>query len=315
MSNVYTCKKCNAPLDITPESIVAICNYCGYPNIISGIISPEDVYIVPSQSRAKIINEFNRLIREDFDLKKIAPYIQIYGIHAFYAPVWTGRVPVRGQISYYKIIREKKKTRRKYYVENINLIENVSLPARRQPMKFGINEAIEHFKITNPKIMRLMDLDRFAWDNIKLEILNTEFDRSEAYRRIKEEALDIIRAKYRSKSDGIDAFICQSYEPLDLKLILLPVWWIYYKYKNSIYYIVFSGWDLKPIIRTEPLTTLRRAVYLLGSIVLLIATPLSILLISSMEEVSLSTLVIPLLLLAGSYYMTNLSLRSIRVER
>lgn len=315
MSNVYTCEKCGAPLDITPESIAAVCSYCGYPNIISGIISPEDIYIVPSRSRAQVINKFNNIIREDFDLRKIAPYIQVLGIHSFYAPVWIGKVPVRGRISYYKIKRDNKRTVKRYYVENINTIEIVSLPARRQPMRFGITEAIEHFKKTNPTFKRLMDLDRYSWESIKLEILNTEFDKSEAYRRIKEEALDIIRNRYRAKNDGIDAFVCFSGEPTELKLVLLPIWWIYYKYKNSIYYIVLSGWDLNPIIRTEPLTTLHRLTYVLGSIALLVATPLSIIFIMSMEKISLGSLVIPLLLLAGSYYMTNLSLKSIRVEK
>lgn len=315
MNEIFSCKKCNAPINVTPESIVTVCPYCGYPNIISGIISPEDVYIIPSHNKAKIIDRFNMLIRTDFDLRKLAPYIQVYDIRAFYAPVWMGDIRVNGMVSYYKIVRENKTTRRKYYTSNVDRTLTVFLPARRQPMKFGIDEAINRFKSTSPNIVRLVDIDRYQWENMKLEILNTEFDKSEAYRRIKEESLDIVREEYKRRSDGIDAFLCKSGEPTNLKLVLLPIWWIYYKYKDSIYYIVFSGWDLYPIIRTEPVTTFRRLIYLIGSLFFLLATPISIIIVSSAEEKSLGSYVIPLLLMAGSCYMTSLALRSVRIEK
>ncbi|MDK2383629.1 MAG: hypothetical protein QI199_02315, partial [Candidatus Korarchaeota archaeon] len=46
----YRCERCSAPLEVSPETIVAICPYCGYPNHISGTLSVKDVWIVPSLS-------------------------------------------------------------------------------------------------------------------------------------------------------------------------------------------------------------------------------------------------------------------------
>jgi len=48
-------------------------------------------------------------------------------------------------------------------------------------------------------------------------------------------------------------------------ITLLPVWVLTYEYKNSIYKITFSGWDLKPLVIEEPITTATRIAYHVAS--------------------------------------------------
>lgn len=49
----FRCERCGAPLEVSPETIIAVCPYCGYPNHISGNIKTENIYIVPSLDKER----------------------------------------------------------------------------------------------------------------------------------------------------------------------------------------------------------------------------------------------------------------------
>ena len=49
-------------------------------------------------------------------------------------------------------------------------------------------------------------------------------------------------------------------------LLLLPIWTVYYKVENSIFHVVFAGWDGKDVAATEPMPIWRRAQYLTGTV-------------------------------------------------
>lgn len=84
----FKCERCGAPLEVSPETIIAVCPYCGYPNHISGNIKTENIYIVPpSLDKNTIAQSFWKRVEKDFDLRRIKDDIQIVGIEGgHYAP-------------------------------------------------------------------------------------------------------------------------------------------------------------------------------------------------------------------------------------
>ncbi len=265
----FRCERCGAPLDVSPETIIAICPYCGYPNHISGTIDVGDIWIIPSKTQAEILRAFQDRVRRDIDMRMIAKDLEIFDVEGYYAPYWVGRIPVKGYVEYYRWETETrgKQTvrRKKHYRGHFDKTLVVPLSARRQVAEFGVKEAVKHFLSTEPKARRLADLSREEWEKIKITILNTELDRSEAEKIVREDACDHMRNYYASTADGIEFFNCDSGEPEQLRLILLPLWTVYYKYKNAVYRVVFTGWDARDVAATEPVTLIRKAAYLAGA--------------------------------------------------
>ncbi|WP_366939850.1 hypothetical protein [Thermococcus sp.] len=276
----YKCERCGAPLEVTPETIVAVCPYCGFPNHITGNLRTEDMFIVPSMNKNQIAEAFWRTVERDFDLRRIKDSIQIVEIEGHYAPYWVGDVHVEGDVEYTVLEEEchtytdsegKTETRchtvERHYHDHVDETLHLIGPARRQVASFGVDDIIKHYSRTNPEEKRLLDLDEGQWERLKLEILNTEMDEEQAKLMMREDAIDVIRNRYSAKADRIDLFDVKAGEPNYTRLVLLPMWTVYYKFENSIYHSVFSGWDGKRVASTEPMSTLRRAEYL-GGVVL-----------------------------------------------
>ncbi|AIU70391.1 membrane protein [Thermococcus eurythermalis] len=270
----FKCERCGAPLEVSPETIVAVCPYCGFPNHVSGNIKTEEIYIVPSIDKNAIARAFWRAVDDDFDLKSIKDEIQIVGIEGHYSPHWTGLVHVYGTVRYMK--REEEchtdskgnthcQTVERHYTERVD--ENLRLlgSARRQVKSFGVDDLIMHYSKTRPDDRRLLDLEEGEWERIKLEILNTEMDEQQAKLIMREDAIDVIRNRFLAKSDKIERFNIHADEPKNVRLVLLPMWTVYYRYGNSIFQTVFAGWDGKRVAATEPMNVFRQAQYLTGA--------------------------------------------------
>lgn len=270
----FKCERCGAPLEVSPETIVAICPYCGFPNHISGNLKTESIYVVPSLDKNAIAQAFWGRVEKDFDLRRIKDDLQIVGIKGHYAPYWSGVVHVQGTVRYMR--REEEchtdskgnthcHTVERHYTERVNEDMRLLGSARRQIKSFGVEDLITHFSKTWPEGKRLLDLDEDAWSKIKLEILNTEMDERQARLIMREDAVDIVRNRFLAKSDRIERFDIHADEPKDVKLLLLPMWTVYYRYGNSIFQAVFAGWDGKGVATTEPMNVFRQAEYLAGA--------------------------------------------------
>ncbi len=265
-SQEFKCGRCGAPLPATPETIIAICDYCGYPNVISGVVSIDDIYLIKSTDRESIISSFWKAVERDFDLRKMKGEIEVYDVEGEYVPVWVGNVRVKGMVEYHKYeIRDKRRVKRTYR-DRFDKSVLVRLPARRQVVEFGVRNVIEKIGVDTPPQEKLVDLGEEEWGKIKLPILNTEMDRVDASTKIRDEACDSVRRHYESISDGIDFYYCDPSDPENLKLILVPIWTVYYKCRKAIFRMVFSGWDARRTVATEPVTLLRRTGYLMGAL-------------------------------------------------
>ncbi len=271
----FKCERCGAPLDISPETIVAICPYCGFPNHISGALKTENVRIIPTLDKNAIAQAFWKRVERDFDLKRMKNMIELVDVEGHYAPYWVGTVHVEGDVEY--TVQEEEchtdsegntecHTVERHYREHVDRNLQLMGSARRQVQSFGVDDVIRHYRKSPAESKRLMDLDGEEWGRIKLEILNTEMDENQAKLMMREDAVDVIRRKFSSKADRIDYFDVRADEPENVSLLLLPMWTVYYKVENSIFHVVFAGWDGKDVAATEPMPIWRRAQYLGGAL-------------------------------------------------
>ena len=320
MSLSYLCDRCGAPLKVTPESIVVVCDYCGRPHLIAGLVDLNKIFVLPTYPREHIIKAFWATVDRDFDLRSIKSEISVRSVEGVYVPIWVGRVHLRGYVSYYYYVTEYRKRGKKvetyrkrvYRAVAVDEIINVPVVARRQYFKLGAEEAAKEV-VTGSSAeyaRRLLDLDLEEWNKMKLEVLNTELDEKMVSREMKDIALDHLRSYYRSKGT-IDCFNVAASEPQDLKLYLVPVWRVCYEYKESLYSAFFTGWNLRLLVKTEPVTTLRRIAYALGALASVIASPIFAILASSTRP---ELLILSLLTLVGAYHFSSSFLKSVRIE-
>ena len=316
MEAVYRCARCGAPLPVTPETIVSICEYCGYPNPIQGVVSEDDVYVLPAISQDSALREFWRIVKSDFDLRRLAREIDVFNVRGVYVPVWLGEVRVRGKISYYRRKVEDDKVKYVFYVDEVDDVMIVPLVARRQVAAIGVSEALNSLsKDVIDRSVKLKDVPVGEWETIRLDVLNTEFDKRAASLRIREDAIDILRGKYRRKADGIDAMVVEASEPRGLKLLLLPIWQVYYRCRGSIYQVFLAGWSGYVLVKTEPVTPFRRALYVAGTLISILASSLIGAFVLASKEVKLGQILFLILPLTISYYLSSRIVAGVRVER
>ncbi|NJE03372.1 zinc ribbon domain-containing protein [Thermococcus sp. MV11] len=269
----FRCERCGAPLEVSPETIVAVCPYCGFPNHISGNLKTENIHIVPTMDKNAIAKAFWKRVERDFDLKRMKEQIEIVDIEGHYAPYWVGDVHVEGDVEY--MVREEEchtdsegethcHTVERHYHDHVDETLGLIGSARRQVRSFGVDDIIAHYSRHRPKGKKLLELDEGEWGRIKLEVLNTEMDEVQAKMMMREDAIDVIRNRYSAKADRIERFDVTADEPRNVSLLLLPMWTVYYKHENSIYHAVFAGWDGKDVAATEPMPIWRRAQYMAG---------------------------------------------------
>ena len=262
----YRCMNCGAILRATPETIVAICEYCGAPNVISGILSEGDLYLVPSVGKGKVLDEFWRRVNTDIDLKSIASKIRPISIDGSYIPFWVSRVELEGEIIYRKREYHGTHVKVKRVKKHFSKAIWVDIVARRQVKHLGLKELVKRYLDEKPESIKLSEMPIDRWREIKLPILNLEFDRAEAEASIRDHSIDLVRGEWEGKVSDIIFFSAEVKSVTKPNLIFLPLWTISYRYGGGLYFAQHDGWSGRPLVFAEPIRAFRRITYTLGMV-------------------------------------------------
>ncbi len=268
-TKAYRCKNCGAPLEVTPETIVAVCEYCGVANWIRG--TEEDIVIVSSLRRNQIERAFMDRINEDFDLRRIKDKIEIIEVSGVYVPFYF--ITVKAVASYSGYIKRMvkmgmgKKTRlvveRRPVSGKFTSIMKIPILARRSAEDFSIIELAEFYKYSRPKAINIKNID---WSKIRLPVLSAEITSSEAADMARDEAGDRMRNKARAKVDELTEFHCIT-RVIDVSpLTLIPYWYLVYRYGKSQYRAAYAGWSSHLLAIQEPVLLYHRLAYFLGAL-------------------------------------------------
>ena len=262
----YRCSYCGAPLDVTPETIVAVCEYCGHANWIVEDAKTE-VYMVSSLPREMIEKAFWRRVERDFDLSRIKREISVQEIQAYYAPYWFAPAVARAYYEGYKTetytdSKGRVHTRRKHVSGRFTIDRYLGVIGRRAVEDMAIDEMEEHYVKSRIPYEPLSKVD---WDRVKLKVLSAEYDEKTAKNLILEEIWLEAKSRAKSNVDELTKFECDVWLKDKPRLILLPYWLVVYRYKGGAYRVAFAGWDGHPLEATEPVMLYHRLGYLAGA--------------------------------------------------
>ena len=305
----YKCSKCGAPLEVSPETLVAVCSYCGAVNWIRETKFRELLY-VDAIGYDEVLKVFQKRFQEKRGFWRKT---RLFDAQCYFIPFIFTDVKVSS--NYYGIYEAtfdvyRKETKQVYDEEEDRWIEeeewvydhsfkrnievkgsfektfNVNILARRSSEVRGVGKVAEHYRATTIKPVKF---NSQVVNKSRTTILTAELSIEEA----EKEALDKAREKMRSIIDKLmyskasreaesiatretwsDREVKVSkIKPIhrrittnigDVKvtpIILLPYWLLTYEYEGSVYKIILSGWDAKPLIVEEPVTMVARTIY------------------------------------------------------
>ncbi|MEZ0318775.1 MAG: zinc ribbon domain-containing protein [Pyrobaculum sp.] len=273
---MYRCSNCGAPLDVSPDSVVVVCRYCGAPNFVAG--GKGEVLAVPTLTSSEILKRAVERTRRDFNLGRrmrelsfASPelvYVPFYfvdvALSASYAAVvtvtYTRTVYVRGQP------RTRLETRRVQVSGRVRLVEKVPVVARRAAWGKSLDRLAEHFLKTAPRAVVLADVAKDA--STSAAFLAAEFDaeraKAKAVRAVLPELLSAVEEdaarKARIKVGVLAASAVVEDKAVDYEvekveaspITYLPMWIAPYVYRGSFYKYYVAGWDGSVVVAEEP---------------------------------------------------------------
>lgn len=313
---VVKCKRCGAPLEYTPDSIFIVCSYCGNANWFVDE-SKVQIFVVPSQSRDKILEAFWNRMRKDEDMRKIVQELEITDTYGVYVPIFLSKVEASSVWSGIELrtVVSGKQTR----VERVQKdgkfsdVLQLSISARRAAEEFGLDELITKISSLPPSYVKLEEIN---WNDIKLQVLNTEISQTEAVDEIKDKAEDLVRQRVKTNNNlsEFNFYSCDT-KIVEANLLLVPLWIVTYKYKNGVYNAAISGYDLVFLRTTEPVFFYQRILNLAGSLAAVFAGVGIISLWLKNTNDSLAFIVIGLICFFIAYSLSSTAIRDVRVEK
>jgi len=83
------CSYCGAPLEVTPDSVVAVCRYCGRPNFLLG--NPAEVLAVSTLSSSDVVKKAVERTKKDLNLRWRMSAINFTSPDLYYLPLLLNR--------------------------------------------------------------------------------------------------------------------------------------------------------------------------------------------------------------------------------
>ncbi|WP_232461015.1 zinc ribbon domain-containing protein [Thermococcus radiotolerans] len=277
---VLRCERCGAPLETTPEDIIVVCPYCGYPNSYDKIFTEKNVFFVESLPKKEILRLFWERVRRDKDYLGLRGKIEIAKVEGFYVPIWFGKVKGNGYVRYVDKIKEGNKTKRVVRSRNFEEKSIVCVPARRSVYDVAVEELARKMErrayIASGEISRALsrimeprpisELTPEKWEELEPDFLNTDFGREQAKAALLDRASDRAKEVHVPKDKEMRAFWFSG-EVEDFALVFYPLWKVYYDIEGGTYFIAYDGHKGKEVLALEPVRVWRKVAYALAALV------------------------------------------------
>ncbi len=343
----FRCVNCGAPLEVTPETIVAVCPYCGTPNwTAQAYVYP--IVLVPARSR-EARNLFLKWMESDPDLRKLRGKKEIKGVEIVYVPTYIADTNARSRyagtavvtVTKTRVVKKGGQTTVETMTRNITVYVSGSLEksytipivARRNYDATTVDPLLEYFLKTKPAFRPISEVD---WGEVKGSILAAEIDSNTAGKIARDESCDRLHreaeqameeaARRRAMAEApgwIPTTVvwtsrrisCRSTVSSLSPLILVPAIVGWYSYRRSIYRAVLAGWDGMKVYSEEPISTSERLLYYIGAIGASGLIGGGGLAAALAKWGSLAVALIAFLLGAGgAYYLTSKAISDVKIE-
>ncbi|MEM2928976.1 MAG: hypothetical protein QXP60_08435 [Nitrososphaerota archaeon] len=256
-------------------------------------------------------------MKKDEDMKKVVNELEIVDVYGVYVPIFLSRIDVSSLWNGIerKTITKNGKTRVVTIRKSGKFSDEIllSIPARRVTEEFGLEEMIEKISNNPPDHVNIEEVN---WNEVKLQVLNSEISINEASDKLKDKAEDNIRKRIK-KENNLSEFIfysCNS-KIKEMKLLLVPLWIISYKYKKGIYNIAISGNDLTFLRTTEPVFFYQRIFQLIGSALVTLAGIGLLSLMFKVQENITFFIIACIACFSFAYSLSRKTISDVRIER
>ncbi len=293
----FRCQRCGAPLEVTPETIVAVCSYCGFPNWTSqAYLYP--IELVPGRAR-EARSLFQKWLESDPDLRGLRG-IRIRSVDLVYVPLYVADVNASSRfwgiadvtVTKTRVVKRGKETRVETQTRIVrvqvegSLTRDYRLPivARRSYERETVDPLVNYYMSTLPAGKPIQEID---WESVRGQVLASEIPPQDADRQARDEACDRLSEEVDKKMNElarqramlmapgwIPSLVtwidkkkpCKSRTSRLSPIELVPMIVGTYSYRGSMYKAVLAGWDGRKVYSEEPLTTAERLVYYGGSV-------------------------------------------------
>jgi len=275
------CSQCGAPLEVTPDSVVAVCRYCGRPNFLLG--DAAEVLAVPTLSSSEVVKKAVERTKKDLNLRWRMSAINFTSPDLYYLPFYfvSGKLNAsyRATVAVtYKIGSQPREAKTVHVSGKVSLSKVVPVLARRAPWGLSADALAKHFFDTAPEPKPLTDVAAQGAGAFLAAEITPERAKAKAVRslvsslltRVEEDAKAKAREAVRASSATavvLDKTV--DYEVVRLEasgLTYLPLWVMTYLYNGSHYHYYAAGWDGKVVLAEEPVFAENRAASLLGAV-------------------------------------------------
>ncbi|ACJ15945.1 hypothetical membrane protein, conserved [Thermococcus onnurineus NA1] len=272
---VLKCEHCGAPLETTPEDIIVVCPYCGYPNAYDEVFSKDNVFFVESLPKKEILRLFWERVENDKDFLGLRGKIKIAKVEGVYVPLWFGKVEGRGYVRFVDYERKGNKKRKVVKYHEFEDDSVVCIPARRSVYDIAVEALAEKFErggyITFKELRNTLkymmevrpikELTPEKWEGLKLEFLNTDFGKEQARAALLDRASDFAKERHVPKDKPLKAFSFGG-DVEEVALVFYPLWKVYYDLEGGTYFVAYDGSKGREVIALEPVRIWRKVAYL-----------------------------------------------------
>ena len=294
----FRCQRCGAPLEVTPDTIVAVCPYCGYPNwTAQAYIYP--MVLVPAQAR-RAPEFFKRYVESDPDMRKLASQVKLRRYEIVYVPFYFADVETSGDyFGVADVVMTRVVVRRRgkeTYVETQTRVVRVTVTGSYRhehtidiAAKRGVDSTIldalaEYYLDSRPPATPIAQVN---WEDVKGTVLAAEIPADEAGTIARDEACDtsqrIVEEEMGDKARKEAVRRAPGWTPTKVTwlarripcratlkslspITLVPYIEYTYTYRGARYRLALAGWDGGKLVAEEPITTGERIASAAGAV-------------------------------------------------
>jgi hypothetical protein len=277
------CSYCGAPLEVTPDSVVAVCRYCGRPNFLLG--NPAEVLAVPTLSSSEIVKKAVERTKKDLNLRRRMSAINFTSPDLYYLPFYFVEGVLNADYRATVVVIYKRSQPRVETVSKVvrvagrvSLSDVAPVLARRAPWGLSADALAKHFLDTAPEPKPLTDVVAQGVGAFLAAEITPERAKAKAVRTLISRLL--VRVEQDAAARAREAVGVQTattiiqdktvdYEVARLeasRLTYLPLWVMTYLYNGSHYHYYVAGWDGRVVLAEEPVFAEHRAASLLGTV-------------------------------------------------
>lgn len=238
--NIYTCTTCSAQLAINGVESSTYCAYCGQPTIVFDRVSLEKKpkYIIPFQfDKEQAIGAIRERLNKGFFIPKKVKNFEVERVRGIYVPFWKFDLNYHDKQFFRGTVGSGKHKKTRYFYREAEAdFVGITADASRQ-LSDESSQRLEPFDIS-----RLKPFDIGYMAGYYADTFDVKQDELEEVAIARSKVMYECEVKKTIRASNISALTSDAEVMINqADYIMLPVWFMTFRYKNEPYTILVNG--------------------------------------------------------------------------